>query len=100
GTGVVWGWVADTLLTSAGHVNGTYELFCPVPNRLSAPAQRLSRADSKSSKVQHRLSKRVVIITRSPTRIADAAVNPNVCTRDRKSTRLNSSHVKISYAVF
>src|SRR5690606_40104155 len=30
----------------------------------------------------------------------DAWNHPRRCTRDRKSTRLNSSHVKISYAVF
>src|SRR5690606_40441369 len=30
---------------------------------------------------------------------AERSVSPRICT-DRKSTRLNSSHVKISYAVF
>src|SRR5690606_40682874 len=30
----------------------------------------------------------------------DSAVQATAVTRDRKSTRLNSSHVKISYAVF
>src|SRR5436309_14167356 len=38
-------------------------------------------------------SRRCIARARSPTRSASAP-------RDRKSTRLNSSHVKISYAVF
>src|SRR5690606_41872943 len=32
--------------------------------------------------------------------VFEPAVNPDGRERDRKSTRLNSSHVKISYAVF
>jgi len=40
GTGVVWGRVAHTLITSATRVNGTYELFCRVPNRLRPRAVR------------------------------------------------------------
>src|SRR5690606_39788033 len=33
-------------------------------------------------------------------RLRAAPGHPGRCARDRKSTRLNSSHVKISYAVF
>src|SRR5690349_23741834 len=36
----------------------------------------------------------------SPCRLADQALVNRVEDRDRKSTRLNSSHVEISYAVF
>src|SRR3712207_8734581 len=32
--------------------------------------------------------------------VAKLQVNSNSCTADRKSTRLNSSHANISYAVF
>src|SRR5207249_9226273 len=45
------------------------------------------------------LRRRVLLLSRRP----DLRVEPirgNVETRDRKSTRLNSSHVSISYAVF
>src|SRR5690606_40575892 len=35
-----------------------------------------------------------------PSNLNLAAVAPLLCAGDRKSTRLNSSHVKISYAVF
>src|SRR5690606_41676324 len=36
----------------------------------------------------------------SPKQPVSAAASPPASMRDRKSTRLNSSHVKISYAVF
>src|SRR5256886_8989172 len=40
------------------------------------------------------------VISRSPTTIAPSACPLASSTRDRKSTRLNSSHSQISYAVF
>src|SRR5690606_39503145 len=36
----------------------------------------------------------------TPASMYDAQMIPKILNRDRKSTRLNSSHVKISYAVF
>src|SRR5256885_9042759 len=39
-------------------------------------------------------------ITASPTVVSAAATGGTVTVRDRKSTRLNSSHLVISYAVF
>src|SRR5690606_40352886 len=39
-------------------------------------------------------------LTRDPMALASALRKIHNGTRDRKSTRLNSSHVKISYAVF
>src|SRR5690606_39448432 len=50
--------------------------------RITAQAQRLSRFDFSRP-------------ARAPTRLREVAT-----LKDRKSTRLNSSHVKISYAVF
>src|SRR3989442_11912250 len=35
-----------------------------------------------------------------PTTLLAVHMNSEQCSRDRKSTRLNSSHVRISYAVF
>src|SRR5690606_40442485 len=40
------------------------------------------------------------LITTPSSRLRQFVQNPAVLTEDRKSTRLNSSHVKISYAVF
>src|SRR3712207_7168296 len=38
--------------------------------------------------------------TRSPARMSGSGVLPALISADRKSTRLNSSHANISYAVF
>src|SRR5690242_21286981 len=40
------------------------------------------------------------VINRIALRKAQARLNPQTETEDRKSTRLNSSHMSISYAVF
>src|SRR2546430_13423331 len=42
----------------------------------------------------------VLFIPRFPCPPAGLRLNQDVCLRDRKSTRLNSSHSQISYAVF
>src|SRR5690625_6981164 len=42
---------------------------------------------------------RVRVVERTLNDLIESGVNPNI-TQDRKSTRLNSSHVAISYAVF
>src|SRR2546426_9167220 len=39
-------------------------------------------------------------LERDPTELADRAARPIAAGEDRKSTRLNSSHLVISYAVF
>src|SRR3712207_7908707 len=47
-------------------------------------------------------SDRVVLVERRPQPLGDLLQQPvsGVVTQDRKSTRLNSSHANISYAVF
>src|SRR6266508_4250523 len=40
------------------------------------------------------------VLVQRPTRVVSLAVGGAYARRDRKSTRLNSSHVAISYAVF
>src|SRR5206468_12598318 len=47
-----------------------------------------------------RLASRAVLRTASSAAIQPPSEVPTRCTRDRKSTRLNSSHDQISYAVF
>src|SRR2546429_8646381 len=42
----------------------------------------------------------VVIMPTATTTVCSTVLNPFAATRDRKSTRLNSSHGYISYAVF
>src|SRR5690606_40529307 len=72
-----------------------------LPTRL-----RLSVAFGASLPLWHRISDLQVQVTtqeaaqtsRSPMKSAER--QPREVWRDRKSTRLNSSHVKISYAVF
>src|SRR2546430_9771088 len=46
------------------------------------------------------LLRRVLPVARSTRPGIDPAPHPGECGRDRKSTRLNSSHSQISYAVF
>src|SRR2546430_12582965 len=46
------------------------------------------------------LSPRVLFLAASGATTAPDAIRPGPTTRDRKSTRLNSSHSQISYAVF
>src|SRR5690606_42027150 len=48
-------------------------------------AFRVSKSDLRVRPIYHRLQRRI---------------EAHICISDRKSTRLNSSHVKISYAVF
>src|SRR5699024_6487489 len=42
----------------------------------------------------------VILISSEHTEVLDFALEKNILSIDRKSTRLNSSHVSISYAVF
>src|SRR5690606_38041736 len=46
-----------------------------------------------------RMRKELIKVTNDQTNLLNRQINNNI-NKDRKSTRLNSSHVKISYAVF
>src|SRR5690606_40034711 len=98
---------------------------CPLPLRAlpAFPTRRSSdlaqepslehlvgaRADARDERagVERRLLHLVVVVLRVAVQLelahldeGEVAVGPNLGEVDRKSTRLNSSHVKISYAVF
>src|SRR5690606_39593544 len=71
--------------------------------RSAAYADSLRRADDAVGRVRRAVPDGARLIVTADHGVTDAGghagVEPDVVT-DRKSTRLNSSHVKISYAVF
>src|SRR5436309_10271707 len=79
----------------------TIATLCPTPQQPSAPPSFFSN-DTATTEI-YTLSLHDALPTCTPRRTccADAASTRGpACWSDRKSTRLNSSHVKISYAVF
>src|SRR5690349_22048171 len=84
----------------------THSFFCSIlfflmirrpPRSTLFPYTTLFRSRAVAATGQHRASPRAV--GRRP-RERDARRRRSEALRDRKSTRLNSSHVEISYAVF
>src|SRR5690606_39983434 len=73
----------------------------PVPGERSKWSQSPSRTPSRSAMESGRIASRAGLpVTRSRRQMLAEAENAVTSPPDRKSTRLNSSHVKISYAVF
>src|SRR2546426_7177773 len=71
------------------------------PRSTLFPYTTLFRSEeSEAPQTLHLLVGRSIVIS-SPTRIKRVSLaDPNIAEADRKSTRLNSSHLVISYAVF
>src|SRR3712207_7104335 len=71
--------------------------------RSTDPAAALARRDQVLERM-HAVGaiddRRLVHALARPIRIHPGPGSPNGCVEDRKSTRLNSSHANISYAVF
>src|SRR5690606_42024110 len=57
-------------------------------------------AVTEGAKALRNLEERIEKLERAAVEIAEATREAHAAIKDRKSTRLNSSHVKISYAVF
>src|SRR5690606_9240102 len=68
---------------------------CPVENFDFSKHQLLKKNTKNIA-----YSEYMMIITREISKCNDIFINYRLSDQDRKSTRLNSSHVKISYAVF
>src|SRR3989442_10095841 len=57
-------------------------------------AEAVHAAQRRPQIVRHRIAERLELL------VGDAQLSMDGFSQDRKSTRLNSSHVRISYAVF
>src|SRR5690606_41324963 len=68
---------------------------CPAPRETSSPTPCRSPTSRSCAWTRHPIAP-----PSSPPRERPSSSRPRATSRDRKSTRLNSSHVKISYAVF
>src|SRR5207302_2177812 len=88
-----------TLFRSLEKPIATEKLLLTVDNAL-----RLQRLESENRQLKQRLGKHEIVWQGESMRRVMAQVDrvaaseTRVCILDRKSTRLNSSHVKISYA--
>src|SRR5699024_11423866 len=83
--------------------NQSYKIFGNIPYNISTDIIRKvvfeSIADESYLIVEYGFAKRLLNTKRSLALLLMAEVDISIL-RDRKSTRLNSSHVSISYAVF
>src|SRR5437773_12436475 len=81
------------------HVSVPYVVFFsllpPPPSPTLFPYTTLFRSSPGSTR-----SSRTACSTTCPLRCSGTAFSSTAAGRDRKSTRLNSSHITISYAVF
>src|SRR5690606_40568878 len=80
--------------TSAGVATG------PSPRRAGASVERAASGDRVGSERPRSRRRPAAARTQIPITHARRVTSPARVRGDRKSTRLNSSHVKISYAVF
>src|SRR5690606_42051239 len=99
--------IMDTLITRTTcppiSMLSFFSLLRPRPRITLFPYTTLFRSTQKSSPAAATVSKMPATAWKRSTPFArpPSSVHRTVkVTRDRKSTRLNSSHVKISYAVF
>src|SRR3712207_7782227 len=79
-------------------------LFRSQPTLLHGPAHRMQRTRPHTGRrllcTQHRTELPLVGVAEGAVATQRVLAAPNPGKRDRKSTRLNSSHANISYAVF
>src|SRR5699024_11793139 len=72
----------------------------PRGERAHAPAAAADGCDPDSPRVEDRFGRRPPLRGGPPSRLPPDATVVGIASGDRKSTRLNTSHVSISYAVF
>src|SRR5690606_42098270 len=98
---VFWSWCAVSCLANTAFYHYTHYFFFYYAyhlDLLSFPTRRSS--DLTSSAATHSTSRFVRVQAASNTAMCSRGASAGAISTDRKSTRLNSSHVKISYAVF
>src|SRR5204863_2221750 len=100
--GIIVDWFATTLIKTPGHAPADTVASASVINQIQMPSgvaevtRQLIEARRKDPDAQ--LFPEITVSTNQlPRNLGDSAWHLNL---DRKSTRLNSSHVEISYAVF
>src|SRR5690606_41230131 len=96
-------WRQQFLLVYAGF--GTHAALPPFPTRRSSDLSRVARLSPRHDRVEQAIMTIHIAVAGASGRMGRMLIEavldaPDAKLVDRKSTRLNSSHVKISYAVF